>query len=1060
MMSGKGHEWNACMNTWNMQNDHNSMVDSSFPNDNVVDGISSDENEPSTLDLIRDVAFPNAAHATGRRRMSEPSHSHDSNHLTDNLLSNNIDPNGIEIWTPTSTDALIHKPLNELLRAVHLSPRDEDPNLMEDRFYHTMLNENDAHYNRGDHVVSKVKFADHNTTNDFPSNIRRHSVTFDTNSALSKDYNNKDIYPNFASFINENGSPLQILYNKIQVFLIRNKISLEFLKIFRNYIYLLEKNNENPENDQFVLRLQNELSRSYRLTSEMKEILSIFILNPSTLLTKLAHWEYNKDENIKRNFLKFWLQTVNKKLKLQYLEIRWNEYLKTKWFNFWNFKYTQDIEMISKDAIKFDNERQLIKAWDLWERKIFLYKAQDSLANKYFLEHVFNRTKRNFVRIKQLKEKSVNFHNKLLKKDVIRTWQLKRIQKTFDKKLNENRLNCMFRKIIKKWDVIKIKKERATVTNIFFQRSHYLKIWTSNTEKSQIKINELVSLENRFIKQTKMNNLKNIMKRKKQEYITKEKLDDILLCFIFNHIWRRRYTENVDCLTLLNINEKKLLKRTLTFWKQNLHLRLKADEMFRKNNYLQYIKKWKIQSRLAHLESEKNRKLFIDKFGLWHKKLSVNKQYRKYFKTVVLRRGLKKWTESIHRTKRLNSKAIAYNKNKLQLRYFRKWLQSKQGIIENDEKARLFHKLKIILKIKKCIQHIKNVKILSDKIGSSFVRNRCLQKYYSLWREKRYENYKARLISLGKRYENHLHSKIKSKYFTIWGQQYRLYTVECGIRGQESRNLFLKKFAMRLIKEQMIEKENLSIMSLQYDISRLKIKVFLRWHNHLSYLVKLNEIANDKINEDNIHLLQDYTKNWSMKFMRIQKNEESVPTFRKRWDRATVRGIFMLWKNKLKNFERNLEAIPNGTPNFKTPRKSIMGTSSTIPGSERMKDSKMKAMMNHYSKARRAIPSPLKTSSSLNLSARKKIEGRSWEGRSPSPTIHMGNSNTNDQRVIRNNSISLGDIADIKPKTILQSRERTPVKDLSSIDDTNDTRINPRLKGSPTRRNPRLTNTK
>lgn len=41
-----------------------------------------------------------------------------------------------------------------------------------------------------------------------------------------------------------------------------------------------------------------------------------------------------------------------------------------------------------------------------------------------------------------------------------------------------------------------------------------------------------------------------------------------------------------------------------------------------------------------------------------------------------------------------------------------------------------------------------------------------------------------------------------------------------------------------------------------------------------------------------------FLKMWSLRFLKIKRNDETVEVFRHRWDRATVRGLLLLWKNR------------------------------------------------------------------------------------------------------------------------------------------------------------------
>ena len=104
-------------------------------------------------------------------------------------------------------------------------------------------------------------------------------------------------------------SLLQVLFNKIQVFLLRNSFSLDFLFILRRYASLLEEDGLNVMEDSSILETHNELEKGWELTPRLLNVLERFLINPENPLMAFALFEHKKRRSaLQINFTKWRLQ--------------------------------------------------------------------------------------------------------------------------------------------------------------------------------------------------------------------------------------------------------------------------------------------------------------------------------------------------------------------------------------------------------------------------------------------------------------------------------------------------------------------------------------------------------------------------------------------------------------------------------------------------------------------------------------------------------------------------------------------------------------------------------
>ena len=227
--------------------------------------------------------------------------------------------------------------------------------------------------------------------------------------------------------------------------------------------------------------------------------------------------------------------------------------------------------------------------------------------------------------------------------------------------------------------------------------------------------------------------------------------------------------------------------------------------------------------------------------------------------------------------------------------------------------------------------------------------------------------------------------KLQKKIFNAWQNRYHFYSEVCNTQAISIKNIQLEKMVLRNCRDKLLEVIKLKALADEVREEFMLIKTFYIWKTHLDELSDMNTLLEQLEANKQFIITSKFLKMWSLRFLKIKRNDETVQVFRHRWDRATVRGLLLLWKNRSDSSPKRMKDS-DLKHELKTPIRSGSLNTSTIPGSERIKQHRMEAMKSHYSRARRAIPSPVKSSSVLDSTAKKQIKLESTTELNGSPT--------------------------------------------------------------------------
>lgn len=829
---------------------------------------------------------------------------------------------------------------------------------------------------------------------------------------------------------------LQMLYNRIQVFLIRNNFSLDFLMIFQSYIEYLSCSGVDPLQDRYLLTLQNELSKGFEFTSVIEEILTAFLTKPENAAMKLAFFEHkHKRLTLKRLFTN-WKLKHKMNSSLRRLQLVWEHYLMKKCIYIWKQKF----EMVSfdyrRESEQFDMFRLESLVFDRWSSAAASQNTKNALADNFFLDRFFQKIRVRYRNIQKNEKLATSFKRKVLLRDSMRQWKLKQAENrvkpfvdTFVKKLAFQRISLRVHRIAEMTN-------RADFARKNFLLQPVISKWMVSLSIVGCKEKQLIDLEKFFIKGKAFKRIEMALKRRKSEGVLRETTGDTLLKFFFKEIWLRRLLERRNMHEAFATRTSFLLRKYLVFWKKAFFMKLRAEELFDTKLKTEFFKTLKLQSTAAGYKNVKSKIVMRHTLQEWHRKAELCMRYKEFERQIVEKLWYQVFKGTYNIVGSMENQSDTFYESLLMKRYFSAW-RNRRVLVQNlDQKVDIFLKLRTVLRVKKNVIHIREVNIKAEAVGSVIYKTGYLRKYLNIW----HSNLQVR-IGLKLRIAYDLYKKDKAiqnlrKHFYLWKSKYKVYDVNYRSIADKK---YLRSSGGRFF-DQLLNKiqvyEQWERLSEELRKKSILVSAYSSWKMQQANIEDMVERAQDKIEEKNLLLLLRCLNRWTMKHLKCKRNNETVELFQTRWNRATLRAIILLWRDKVGHSPGKLDYnralftdMENGDEleqDLLTPTR-IKGTRHiTIPGSERIKRSRMEAMKNHYRRARRAIPSPIKTSDTLEaldspikrrlaFNVEVKPEGLAQEVSEeylPPPKISLEKVNRN--FASRKNSLDFNRIPDVK----------------------------------------------
>lgn len=771
---------------------------------------------------------------------------------------------------------------------------------------------------------------------------------------------------------------LSILYNKIQVFLLRNRLSLEFLKIFKRYVGYLSENGQNPLEDRYFLTLQNELSESYDFTPNMEELLNVFLVRPENMIVKMAFFEHKRLNHLLLRVLRTWRWRLQMRTSLSKLEHVWQEYLARKYLLFWSKKLqivTTDVVAQANDFYRFT---LVSSTFDKWLTRIESDKAKKGLADHYFVDHFLQRIVRRMSKLQKEQHNSEGRYNERCQRNALRLWRLRFRERTYTIR-QRNLLRTVFNKVRLRLISYQELQERADFTRSIFQVNPSFQNWRLQYFKREEQSASLRALENKFLRKRTFGMLKRVLRQKEQENLVRGRLDTILLRFFVKNIWGTRFYERVHLYSLSKISDERLALKYTQLWKIRLFGRMKAENFWRFRLMAHSLHEWKLQTHCQERMLSRNRKTTKIVFLRWREYSESKRVLQQLQHNTFVRRHYRKWRERFEIVRETKQKAVTYYELTLEKLIFNKWLDCQTKMCEMEERSLIFKKLHALSILKLGIAHMRDVHRLSEVCNTRIVSKASLARFFVAWKKLAYERHINRVELIGSKLEEELRLQSQQLHLHLWLGKLHLYRSQCLAKADETYGRNLQRNFLITANKKVDHIEALYGFAEDLRSKTLSLNFFFIWRDRLEYVETMNTKVETETNKKNLALLLNYLNVWSMRMLKSRRNDETVQIFRMRWDRAAVRGLMLLWKNRSDNSPKKVRAsrlqkkVSEGME-LVTPVRRNVPRKNTIPGSEGVKRYRLEAMKSHYGRVRRAIPSPVKSSATLNSTAKRKIE--------------------------------------------------------------------------------------
>lgn len=825
--------------------------------------------------------------------------------------------------------------------------------------------------------------------------------------------------PNLDDIINDNRylriEYFRQLFTNIKDYLINNNKSLAFLKIFKNYIIILSNENIDPINDKYVIQISNQITNPNINANQLNEILSIFLIYPKNIYIALAlHYELSDKKIINHFFKKIWLKKFTLNQSLGNYIYNKEILLKRKLFFLLINKYNDLVVNLSAKFKSYNYSRLITLGFYKWSDNYNNLSNKKILANQIFIIN-FIKKKFSINKFKKYNDIKLNFENNIINNNLKKRF-FKVLKTTYQSKKNHS--NLLNDKLIL------FNEEQSKL----IKRKFLIIIWYKKFHK----INQLNYVANDHIKTKFLTQILDISVRKKIENKAIRILNFNRLKFFLIDIWLNQYNSHIKLHSLLDICNNNLQKKFLLNWYTN-YITIKNANIIYNNKILKKtLVNWRLKTKYSQFSKNNNRNLQTLSFtlNLWNILFCLNYLLNYYQMNNILRKRLINWRNKFKNTNDLLTVSNNYRDEKIIKTIFKLWIM-KFNDIKNIEKLannklnlHSFHILKKSVNHKLSIEKIYNENNFSEKIDTRLKEN-----FFKHWFQKSQLKHLLKLKEKFITFNKYKKLKILEKNFNIWYHKNNLYNIYFD-------DIAEKQYYKNLLQEnlnKMIEKKSfyhdLTVEAINNYNDIIVTKQLEIWINRLNHLNYLNEkLQHYEIQKDLILLLKSL-KSWTRKYFKLQNYEGMSQTFRKRWDRATLRGLLDLWKSRTNNspkkvrFNRHLERNNNNTNFFSstqpltTPLRGALNQENlTIPGSATFKRNKIEAVKSRYGRAKKAIPSPAKNSKNYDSDIKRRLQKSENSSTLPEPPKLNLNTSTKPQPPTKRTTIDFTNLPQVSKK--------------------------------------------
>ncbi|CAR21486.1 Sfi1p [Lachancea thermotolerans CBS 6340] len=825
-----------------------------------------------------------------------------------------------------------------------------------------------------------------------------------------------------------------LLFNKTQVFLLRNGFSLDFLMILKRFVELLVEEGLNPLENESLLELQNELEKGWEITPSFVALLDTFMMNPKNIYIALALFEFkSKRHSLKINFTRWKLQT-ELELNLRQLTDIWNSYIKQKHLQRWENTYRFRSEDLKGEADSFYNFKSLSNATDKWMKRMDEQKIKQELADAFLIQKEFKTIQKAYTLQIRSRELALRAHSKSCLGRFFTTWRLAARLKETRRQLSAPTEGLFFRKFRQKYRNLDSLSDKARILEKSLVLSPILILWKERLIQRVEKTKHLEILELIFQRKMALKVLKSAFTWKEREAAAKESIHFTLLKYFFCDVWRKRLNERQLFSEHTLRQDALLCCKYCTLWRNRVMVKKKANDHYQRAMSQKYFELFQLKCAYSRNERRKRESSTRLIFERWQRATELNLQLKAYESNFLRLFWRHEWKRKYANFNDLTSITIKCHNSLVVKQYFFRWAKKKENYETLRSKAFLFAKTRVITKMRLVAQRVKKLDAVARKYRTESDAE-CKRRYMTLWLASLKVQMRLKHEILLDQYSSLTGQVLIVRYLKVWRTRTRYLRTECEEAADRLRYESLVGMMFRKALDKMRTYEQWNSVSEELNLQSVLLNHFNIFKQSYAELKQMSEYLERIRAEKDLTALVKCMNMWTMKQLKCTRNIETVEIFRNRWNRASLRAIMLLWKEKAETVNTSSatklrhELYEGGDKvedqSLVTPTRIKKSGNITIPGSERMKQNRMEAMRNHYRRARKAIPSPIKFSDNLDTITKKRLEIGDRESSEPSPPPKLDLGKINKKLASRHTKISFKTIPETK-FSMEASPERPP----------------------------------
>ncbi|KAH3676408.1 hypothetical protein WICMUC_002039 [Wickerhamomyces mucosus] len=774
--------------------------------------------------------------------------------------------------------------------------------------------------------------------------------------------------------------------------------NIHFKGILIKYLMILKEHKIDIDKDKLIITIYNQIKyHPFNDRSKLQTIIEIFLHEPSNEAIKLSNYLYFKDCQIQEKFLTSWVIKRRNLYDLQQSVKIWELYEKKKFFMKIVLKYQTISNDYESNAQAFYDIKAKIKVLDFWKYRLDENHSLGQISDDKNLNKFFNQWK---LKIINNYEKAEDFYYQRLMKSVLKEWKLKLRIKSFP---STNLQKPFFN--IWKTSVYNIQEFANDGKNLefVFHVGFFFNKWKQHVDETLSKSQKLndskkILILQKFFKIWKYN-LK--LKLIENSVITRRN-------FFLKKFFMGKMKSTLTHLELLkkfeHTQEKRILRNNLKIWKAQMNLRNKLVDLNFSNVTVlrRYFQNWRLITKLKIYNENGNEFLLNKTFIQWNDLSNLHSLEHEFVEEHIVKKYFAKWDS---RTRVLDDR-LGLSQDALnqftKVTFLNNWRRSLQEMESKQIKGDLLIKTKFFNKLKSKIQYNKSLSVKANNFFDNESTRFASKTIISKWINKYESKIENRLALKLETFEKDRGFGVKTTVFNLWNKKCLLYLS----KEHEFHETVLKESLLGPIFTTWIDKYNyhksLELQANEFNNANLISTGFSKFQHMLVKIEELN-LRNEQFFEDqDLTIIQKYLNDWNLKVLKQKRDNETIRSFQKRWNRAHLRAIMSLWRVKSQNVQDSDESFSySGAEDFdeegesptkykskfqsllptETPRKSPFVhlnsiSKSTggggIPGSARIKRKRIEALKSHYGQIKFAIPSPMSTSKNLNFSPIKR----------------------------------------------------------------------------------------